>query len=162
MKKFYLIPSVFFLLISCSQSDESLENDIRQAVYPLYDTVGNAAGEVVISDLGTEKVLITVSLADTQESNAHPVHLHFGSISEKGNLAFQLNPMDGVTGVSETLLENQVLDGWAVDYELLVQLDGSIKVHMDDDTNKNQVLVYGNVGINSTLVSTGITTCTGH
>lgn len=130
---------------------------MRQANYnPVF-------GNVKVSELAPDKLEIAIEVVNTKEGLVHPAHLHFGSISEVGELAFRLNPIDGTTGTSVTVLDQAKLsNGELLTYDALLNMNGSIKVHMDGLYFKHMVLSYANIGLNKDYLFDGVSVCTGH
>ena len=78
-------------------------------------------------------------------------------------MAYRLENVDGSTGLSTTILDNvELSDGSILDYDKLLEMDGSIKVHLNSELFKNTVLAFGNIGKNDNYLASGITMCTGH
>ncbi len=159
-KLLFLIPVIFFAC-DINQDPEvmvrSTEYNMRQANYnPVY-------GNVKISELGPGKLEIAIQVKNTKAGLSHPTHLHFGSVSEVGELAFRLNPLDGATGSSITVLDQaQLSNGEVLTYDDFLNMNGSIKVHMDELYFKHMVLSYANIGLNKDYLFDGVSVCTGH
>ncbi len=151
------------ITLACSTNEEP-ENIIREQTYLLHRaTQTRINGTATVTELGPGRVKITIQLQNTAAGFAHPAHLHFGSIEEVGELAYKLNDVDGATGKSETVLDQVTLeDGSVLDYLMLQEMNGSIKVHMNDSFFKPFVLTYGNIGQNENFLFDGAATCTGH
>ena len=93
-------------------------------------------------------LLLSILLLVACNINQEPKTL-VGSISEVGELAFRLNPIDGSTGTSVTILDQaQLSNGEILTYDSFLSMNGSIKIHMDELYFKNMVLSYANVGSN--------------
>jgi len=130
---------------------------MRQANYnPVY-------GNVKVTELEPGKLEISIQVENTSKNLSHPTHLHFGSISEVGELAFKLNSIDGNTGTSVTILDQaQLSNGEILTYDTFLSMNGSIKIHMDELYFKNMVLSYANIGANQDYFFDGVAVCTGH
>tara|TARA_B100001250_G_C19584786_1_gene693715 strand:- start:331 stop:822 length:492 start_codon:yes stop_codon:yes gene_type:complete len=148
-------------LFGCQNNSEP---ELRQNTYLLHRANSNPVrGDVKVTELGPGKLEFRIQLENTIEGGAHPAHLHFGGVSEVGELALRLNDVDGATGESVTVVENAVLsDGQELTYDLFLTLDGSIKIHMNDNYFKHMVLSFGNVGKNEDYLFDGVAVCTGH
>ena len=152
-----------FLLLACDINQDpdtlvrSLDYPMRQANYnPVY-------GNVKVSELAPGKLEISIKVENTSKNLNHPAHLHFGSISEVGELAFKLNPIEGSTGTSVTILDQAKLsNGELLTYDTFLNMNGSIKIHMDEVYFKNMVLSYANIGANQDYFFDGVAVCTGH
>jgi hypothetical protein len=158
-----LLPLVLIsFLFACDQQGEEIT--AREKSYFLhragYDPV---SGTVTFSEMEPGKIKVEIELKNTDARYQFPAHLHFGSIREVGELAFQLNDVDGATGRSVTILDRVTLSsGEVVTYDLLNDLNGSVKIHMSSGLFAHVVLAYGNVGGNENYMADGIAICTGH
>lgn len=159
------LPVLFLaaLLLACNPNEEP-EKVIREQTYLLHRaTTAPINGTATITELGPGKVKVTIKLKNTAKGFTHPAHLHFGSIAEVGELAYQLSDVDGATGISETIIDQASLsNGLTLNYSLIQEMNGSIKVHMDDSFFKPLVLAYGNVGKNENYLFDGAAVCAGH
>jgi len=163
MKNVLLIFSVFVILSACSTGDEPGTAE-RSSTYLLYRANYNpVSGDVTVRELAPGQLQFHIKLQNTTEGGEHPAHLHFGSVREVGELAFALNPVDGSTGESVTVLDGvQLSDGSMLTYDNFLEMDASIKVHMNDNYFKHMVLSFGNVGKNENYFFDGVAMCTGH
>tara|TARA_Y100001972_G_C7666843_1_gene337434 strand:- start:6381 stop:6866 length:486 start_codon:yes stop_codon:yes gene_type:complete len=151
------------LLVACNINQEP-ETLVRSVDYPMRQANYNPVyGNVKVSELAPGKLEISILVENTSKNLTHPAHLHFGSISEVGELAFRLNPIDGSTGTSVTILDQaQLSNGEILTYDSFLSMNGSIKIHMDELYFKNMVLSYANVGSNQDYFFDGVAVCTGH
>ncbi len=151
------------LLVACNINQEP-ETLVRSVDYPMRQANYNPVyGNVKVSELAPGKLEISILVENTSKNLTHPAHLHFGSISEVGELAFRLNPIDGSTGTSVTILDQaQLSNGEILTYDSFLSMNGSIKIHMDELYFKNMVLSYANVGSNQDYFFDGVADCTGH
>lgn len=158
MKNLLLLLVIASLLTSCKEEAE------RPATEYIIYQIGymRAQGTVTVTDLDVGKIAVEVQLVPFQDGS-YPTHLHFGSINLVGELAYRLNDLDGKTGKSRTVLDNvELSDGTLLTYDLLMEMDGSIKVHMAQPELKDAVVAFGNIGKNDNYLSSGISICTGH
>ena len=141
---------VLLLVVIFASACQDAEVAPRQKTYYLHQAnLNNVSGKVVFEELAVGKVKVSITLKNTGEGNMHPAHLHFGSIREVGELAFALNPVDGTTGKSETILDQvELSSGDVFTYDLLEEMNGSVKIHMNDTFFKHMVLAFGNIGQN--------------
>lgn len=155
---------VILLMVGVFGCQSSSEPELRQNTYLLHRANSNPVrGDVTVKEIGPGKLEFRISLENTVEGGSHPAHLHFGGVSEVGELALRLNDVDGATGESVTVVEDAVLsDGRELTYDLFLTLDGSIKIHMNDNIFKHMVLSFGNVGKNEDYLFDGVAVCTGH
>lgn len=158
MKKFFLLVLIAgSVLTGCSDGDSN-----RSTTYYMHKANYNPAeGTVTVTELESGALAFKIDLENTQEGVMHPAHLHFGDISEVGQLAYTLNSVDGSTGESYTELDHAILsDGDTLTYDKFLTMDASIKVHMNDSYYKYMVLCFGNVGANLDAVYSGVSICT--
>ena len=163
MKNVLLILSVFVILMACSTGDEPGAGE-RSSTYSLFRANFNpVSGDVTVRELAPGKLQFHIKLQNTADGSEHPAHLHFGSVREVGELAFALIPVDGSTGESVTILNGvQLSNGELLTYDNFLEMDASIKVHMNDNYFKHMVLSFGNVGKNENYFFDGVAMCTGH
>lgn len=157
----HLFQSILLVLVvfSCQEKETPL-----QKTYYLHRANFNAvSGDVVFTELGAGKLEVSISLVNTSPNTTHPAHLHFGSVREVGELAFRLNPVDGKTGKSTTILDQvELSDSSIFSYESLNEMNGSVKIHMNDSYLSHMVLAFGNIGKNEEYFFDGVAVCTGH
>lgn len=148
-------------IVSCNKPEEV---SLREKTYNMHPAnLNSTQGTVVFTELAPAKLQVEIILSNTVEGIDHPAHLHFGSVREVGELATLLNPVDGATGKSVTILDQVKLSsGQLLTYELLGQMNGSVKVHMNDTYFKHLVLTFGNIGQNEDYFFDGTAVCTGH
>ncbi|MDW3191764.1 MAG: hypothetical protein R8G66_05345 [Cytophagales bacterium] len=151
---------------SCTSGTDELQ--VRESVYILHRVSTTAIeGRVTFTEVGPTTVQVAITLSGTEEGLPFPAHLHFGTVNETGELAFRLNDVDGATGESITMLENERLtDGSELTYDLLQEINGSVKIHMnvpEGSAFSNFAVATGNIGTNSREYDpNSITVCVGH
>ncbi len=136
------------LLISCDSNDDFFGRSIS---YELVDISSSyqGGGTILIREQADGAMVIDIQIQPTGSGGLHPAHLHYGTYdTPDGEMAALLNPVDAQSGFSSTEL-SQLLDGTAIDFQGIMEFDGSIKIHMDDGANKKVVLAAANIGINS-------------
>ena len=149
------------IVVACEQETEP---QLRENEYSLH-RVGftNVSGVVTFTEQESGAILVSINLENTQEGQPFPAHLHFGTISETGELAFRLNDVDGATGSSSTLLDNvELSNGETLTFDMLDTMNGSVKIHLNDSFFKNIAIASGNIGKNENYDLNGIAVCTGH
>lgn len=159
MKKILLPLSLLAVLLGAC----STENEVPELEYSIYQIAYlPSLGNVYVRDLGEGQLEIEININPIVEGK-YPAHLHFGSINTVGELAYRLTDLDGATGTSRTVLRNvELSNGEILTYDNLLEMDGSIKVHMADAEFKDAVIAYGNIGRNDNLLTSGIAVCIGH
>ena len=164
MKSQYLLflISLSAVLWSCEtpepQADENTKtyNLFRAGYEPV-------SGDVTFTRLGEHQVGIRITLQNTDARFDFPAHLHFGTITEVGELAIRLQDVDGATGQSYTELNQiELSSGELFSFDMLETFNGSVKVHLAEGVLGQYVLSYGNIGANENYLSDGIAICTGH
>ena len=151
---------------SCTSGTDELQ--VRETVYLLHRvSTTPIEGRVTFTEVDPTTVQVAIDLTGTQPGRPFPAHLHFGTVTETGELAFRLNDVDATTGESITLLENERLtDGSLLSYDLLQEMNGSVKIHMNVEAGSafsGFVVATGNIGANNREYDpNGITVCVGH
>lgn len=148
--------------VAC-QTNEPVANEATKSYNLFRAGYEPVYGEVVFTKEGPSKVGVTITLQNTDERFDFPAHLHFGSITEVGELAIRLNDVDGASGKSYTELDGiSMPNGDAFTYSMLDEFNGSVKIHLAEGVLGQYVLSYGNIGMNENYFSDGIAVCTGH
>lgn len=151
---------------SCTSSTDELQ--VRESVYLLHRVSTTAIqGQVTFTEVTPTTVQVAISLTGTEPGMPFPAHLHFGTVTEAGELAFRLNDVDATTGESITMLDNEKLaDGELLTFDLLQEMNGSVKIHMnvpEGSAFSNFAVATGNIGTNSREYDpNSITVCVGH
>lgn len=160
--KWFSVFAVLALAFACQTPEATPE--LRSQTWLLHRAGYNPiSGTVKVTELAPGKLEFDIQLKNTAEGNYHPAHLHFGSISEVGDLAVRLNDVDGATGNSLTIIDQaRMEDGSLLTYDLLMEMNGSVKIHQNDSFFKFYVLSFGNIGKNENYLFDGVTVCTGH
>ena len=144
---------VFMVILSGCEKEETSETDFtgKSIVYQLvsgseYDISGTAT----FKEKNDGSTLIVIKLNGTSGDSFHPVHLHYGTVEQEGEMAAMLYPLNGSTGESKTDLK-MLADNSPITYAELLTFDGSIRVHLDDGANKDIILAYNNIGKNQAV-----------
>ena len=151
---------------SCTNGTDELQ--VRESVYLLHRvSTTPIEGQVTFTEVDPTTVQVAITLTGTDSGAPYPAHLHFGTVTETGELAFRLNDVDPETGVSITMLENeQLADGEQLTFDLLQEMNGSVKIHMnvpEGSAFSNFAVATGNIGANSREYDpNSITVCVGH
>lgn len=150
-------------LTACVSDNEVVPNQ-KSLKYVLHQAGSTpVSGTVIFKEIEFGKIEVEISLQNTRDDFDFPAHLHFGSISEVGELAFRLNDVKGKTGKSITLLDQVTLStNELVTLSLIEQLNGSVKIHLGDLFFRQSVIAYGNIGLNKNYISDGMAVCVGH
>jgi len=141
-------------LMGCSSNESDVKKPLdftgNQVSYTLVSgSEYNISGTAVFKERNDHTTQINISLSGMNGGKGMqlPVHLHLGDISqEKANVAALLNPVDGGTGKSETILK-QLADESTVLYKDVIALNACIKVHLaTNGDGANVILSAGNIG----------------
>ena len=158
MKKLALLLCALFLGIatfSCDNSEGSDSEFTGQEVS--FDLIpgtvqGNTtSGQMVVRERSNGQVQVEITLNNVLNNASHPVHLHFGSLDDDGDVALLLNRLleENGTGRSVTVLSN-LDDNTSITYASFLNFDGSIKIHFEDSGPlENAILGSTNIGINA-------------
>lgn len=157
--KYLLGAGLVLAVVSCDEDSQDLGDFTgNEITYQLFAGSGyNNEGYITFKERKDKSIQAEVTLSNTQAGGTHPLHLHQDPIGADGDLVALLNPVDGKTGKSVTIF-NVLGDETAFTYTDLLNFNGSIKVHLDDGLNKDEVLSGGNVGINR-MTDTNVISC---
>ncbi|MEQ9290333.1 MAG: CHRD domain-containing protein [Cyclobacteriaceae bacterium] len=104
------------------------------------------SGTVKFEELDNDAVKITLTLSGTAQGESHPSHIHFNTAAESGGIALSLTPVDGATGISETIATS-LDDGTVLTYEQIMDFDGYINVHKSA-SDLATLVAQGDIGQN--------------
>ena len=154
MKKLFWLPVLFLLFVACSSNDDDAEftgNEVTLTLIPGNVQGNPTTGILNIRERKDGKAQIEIELNGVLQNATHPVHLHYGSLADNGNVATMLNPVVETSGIgkSSTIL-NMLANGETLTYEQLLVFNGSIKIHFEADGQmKDQILGSANIGMNA-------------
>lgn len=152
MKQFgiILLMSLAVMVAGCNSDDEGtadLPSFVKYSLEP--GSNSNAAGTVTFTRLEEGGVEIMLDLDNTVPGGEHPAHLHYGEATEETTLmAAMLNPVDGDTGESITIIE-KLMEGESFNFDDARAFNGHVKVHLDAGAGYTTTLAIGNVGLNA-------------
>jgi ethanolamine utilization microcompartment shell protein EutS len=149
MKVFYWF-ALFVVIVSvgCQEQSDGKPSDaltynlFRAGYEPIH-------GTVTFTESETKAIAVEITLENTDARFDFPAHLHFGTISEVGELAIRLEDV-------------KLSSGEIFTYDMLSQFNGSVKIHLAEGLFGYVVLAYGNVGANENYLSDGLAVCVGH
>lgn len=155
MKKIALIPLLILLIAACNSSEEVAEftgNEVSMTLIPGIVQGINTTGSLTIKERADGKAQIEIELNGVLSNASHPVHLHYGSLDDNGNVATLLNPIVEANGIGKSVtILNNLENGEQLDFEQLAVFDGSIKIHFEaDGPMKDEILGAVNIGPNIT------------
>lgn len=147
------------LVLGCDDDDKepSQANKKTYSLSPV-DNSG-VSGTVTFAKENESTTKVTINLSGTTEGNTHPAHIHSNAASAGGPIVVDLNPVDGMSGTSETMV-TAFNDGQPVNYDELVRYNGHVNVHKSA-TELAVLIARGDVGSNATG-TTGGTGSTGN
>ena len=138
------------LLVSgCKDDEDDAMNQLNAKTYTLSELDSSGvSGTVTFAKQDDNSTKITVQLTGTQAGNSHPAHIHANKASDGGPIVLDFNPVDGATGMSETIV-TKFNDGTPVTYEELIKYNGHVNVHKSA-TELAVMIAQGNIGSNAT------------
>jgi len=135
-----IFPLILLLLFitSCETDDDPIPEQFETtfSIEELDDS--GVFGEITFLKTDNNSTLITVRLDGTQTGNSHPVRIHSTSPEQEGPVVRQLNPVNGSTGISQTLV-TVLADGTATTYEDWVSFDGYVLIHESEENMEMQI-----------------------
>ncbi|MBT8232064.1 MAG: hypothetical protein HKO66_00925 [Saprospiraceae bacterium] len=151
MKKI-ILKSTFMLLAlslltftSCSDDDENTTGN--SVTYDLSERSNSGvSGTVEFVELTDGQVQIELDLSGTLNGNTHPAHVHMNSAAFGGGILISLDPVDGSTGSSVTIVSTKD-DGSSFDFSMVENLDAYVNVHKSA-SELDVVVAQGDIGSN--------------
>jgi len=151
MKKFYFLALSLFIAASCSNDDDSLDvipgestgNTMTYDLSAVSDP--DVSGSVLFVEKEDGSTDVSIVLSSTTQGS-HPAHIHLNTAAEGGDIAIDLEPVDGASRRSLTNI-TQTNDGTPVSYDDLLNFDGYINVHASAD-DLGTLLAQGDIGQN--------------
>ena len=147
MKKLFLfLFAIPFLFINCSDDDDG--NSVTSTTYTLAAVNDSAvSGTAKFTKVSDTETRVEITLEGTPADGDHPAHIHAGSVATPGAIAISLTNVDGATGTSTTMIENDDT-GAAVTYEQLIDYNGYINIHLSP-TELMTIVAQGDIGSNT-------------
>lgn len=114
-------------------------------------TLGSVAnpdisGTAKFVTFSNDSTVIELNLENTTDGSMHPAHIHFNTAAEGGDIALDLETVDGATGESSTHV-TALNDGTAITYAELLEYDGYINVHLSPE-DLGTLVAQGDIGQN--------------
>ena len=129
------------------EMDETIELSGETKVYPLSEiNDSGVSGSATLEETDGGSTLLTIELTGTPADGEHPAHIHFNSAAIGGGIAVSLEPINGETGLSETLIEADD-NGAPISFTELLDFDGYINVHLSAD-ELGTIVAQGDIGSN--------------
>jgi Cu/Zn superoxide dismutase len=104
------------------------------------------SGTALLEETVSGGTKLTITLSGTPDGGEHPAHIHFNSAVIGGGIAISLNPVNGTSGISETMI-SETDAGASISYSELLDYDGYINVHLSM-ADLATVVAQGDIGSN--------------
>ncbi|MEQ9437721.1 MAG: hypothetical protein RIG62_01690 [Cyclobacteriaceae bacterium] len=153
--------TVLALNSGCSSEEESLYTG-REIQYNLLEgsyLETTTSGYITVRERNDHSIDIQLLLEGTLDNAIHPVHLHYGSLQDDGLVAeFLDNVEDTGNHHSQSITHlTQLSDGSTMTYDRFIDMDGSIKVHFEEEgALKDVILGATNIGTNYNIADLGL------
>ena len=152
---FILSLTLVALISACgddtASNSEFTGNEVSMTMVPGTVDGNTTTGNLVIRERNDGRAQIDITLNNVLNGAEHPVHLHFGSLDDDGEVATFLTTLTESNGVgsSSTILERLDNDE-TLTYSQLITFNGSIKIHFEaSGPLENEVLGAANIGLNT-------------
>ncbi|WP_276498928.1 CHRD domain-containing protein [Pontibacter litorisediminis] len=117
----------------CKDDDDSPVPFPDTKVYDLKSVADpDIEGTATFVRINDRTTSITIVLSGTPVGGVHPAHIHANTAAEGGPIVISLNPVNGTTGTSTTIVQRDD-EGNAVSFEDLMEYDGHLNVHLSQD-----------------------------
>ena len=153
MKKINLVLLLFLTSIffySCEDNDQEYVFNTPSGNKVTYDLatkdVEGISGTATFVENTNSTVTIVLDISGTSSGGTHPAHIHFNSALEGGDIAITLDPVNGSTGGSATII-TRLDDGTPISFNELLNFDGYINVHLSA-TELGTIVAQGDIGQN--------------
>lgn len=151
----YLATLALVLLIgACDEGNggdsEFTGNEVRMELIPGTVSGNTTSGNLLIRERVDGNAQLDITLNNVLSGAEHPVHLHFGSLEDNGDVATFLTTIREVDGVgrSSTILTGLDNDT-QVSYSNVLTFNGSIKIHFEaSGPLEDAILGSTNIGLN--------------
>ncbi len=143
-----------YLITACNDyNNENGPASANQKTYTLSELDSSGVrGTVTFMKQDEKTTKITINLTGTQTGNTHPAHIHANKASDGGPIVLDFNPVDGATGMSETVV-TKLNDGTPITYEELINYNGHVNIHKSQ-AELAVMIAQGNIGSNATPATT--------
>lgn len=127
--------------------DLNLPKTGQTTIYTLSEVESSGvSGTAEFSETQDGRTVVTLTLNGTPAGGQHPAHIHFNSAALGGDIAISLNPVNGATGISRTVVRNTDA-GASINYAGLLDFDGYINVHLSAQ-DLATIVAQGDIGSN--------------
>ena len=137
------------MTLSCEEEDGPMMPDPTGNTMS-YDLMSvsdpGISGTATFTELDDGSTQLIIDLNGTSRGT-HPAHIHMNTAAEGGDIAVSLTPVDGSTGMSETIIET-LDDGTSISYDQLLDFNGYINVHLSS-SDLATLIAQGDIGQNA-------------
>lgn len=114
------------LVVGCGD-DNTTGNELKYNLQEVGNS--NVSGTLEFKELTTGEVQAEISLDGTDDGNSHPAHIHMNSAASGGVILVSLDPVDGATGSSVTIISTMD-DGTPFTFAMLENINAYVNVHL--------------------------------
>ncbi len=132
-------------LSSCGDEENTTGNKISYDLEERSDS--DVSGDVEFVELTDGRVQIEITLSGTRTGDTHPSHIHMNSAAMGGDILVSLDPVDGSTGSSVTIID-KTDDGDSFTFDMIDDLDAYVNVHLSAD-DLATIVAQGDIGNNT-------------
>ncbi|WP_245224702.1 hypothetical protein [Pseudozobellia sp. WGM2] len=130
--------------------DPEMEEAITETASKIYE-LGSVddpeiSGTAKFITFSNDSTVVELDLENTADGNMYPAHIHFNTAAEGGDIAVDLESVDGADGTSSTHV-TVLNEGTAITYEELIAYDGYINVHLSL-ADLGTLVAQGDIGQN--------------
>lgn len=142
---FGVLAVMAFTMISCGDDDENTTGE--KMSYSLDEKNGSGVdGDIEFVELNDGRIQIEISVSGTSSGNTHPAHIHMNSAAVGGDIIISLDPVDGATGSSVTIVD-KTDSGTAFTFDQIGNLDAYVNIHLSAD-DLATIVSQGDIGSN--------------
>jgi hypothetical protein len=153
MKSHILLLFLVIMFTFACSNEENGEFTGAEVTIPMIagEVQGNTtSGMLTIKERSDGSAQIEIIIQHVLRNSVHPIHLHYGSLDDDGNVATLLTELREENGIgkSVTILSN-LENGERVSYQDLLLMDASIKIHFEPSGPlENELIASTNIGLN--------------
>jgi len=147
-----LIVLTALVVFGCSDEDTN-EFTGNEMTIPMIagEVQGNqTSGILTIKERIDGSAQIEIIVQNVLNNSRHPIHLHYGSLDDDGNIATLLEELVETNGVGKSVTILSILEnGNPTNYQDLINMNGSIKIHFEaSGPLENALIASSNIGSN--------------
>lgn len=146
--------ALVLVLGACGSDGEQSEftgNEMELGLIPGTVSGNTTTGTLLIREKTNGQAQLDITLNNVLTGAEHPVHLHFGSLDDDGDVATFLTTLTEQNGIGRSSTVLSDLDnGTSLSYADMVTFNGSIKIHFEaSGPLEDSLLGSTNIGLNS-------------